>query len=1242
MNEKSTTPQVFFRRLMLPGILFLLTFGHNALGQIASLPNNKPVPYVSPNPVSVETSSTSWTSGTPVIALGVVLNPGGVNDPGNAVDANITNFASLVPPTLVGGTQRISINIGENVTASSADPYFVGFDIMNIDILSLNLSLLGNIGFSIKLYNGATQVGTTYSIDKDAIAGLLGTDLLGGAVKARVGYTVAPASPVTFNRVMFEQVSPLISMGSTRLYNLVLGKYVAADYSALSCNTNTYLGAPDYPVGVIQARTSTSGVVNPYGALDDDNATYTEIGGLKSTLAAPVNYSVGDVFGNDLNTAGNKAFVGFDLENTNLLGLLNASLLSSYTISLYKDGAAVPGGSFSGGDLLATNLTLLSGEPGRVTLGFLTDKAFDEIVLNIASTLSTNATKVHGVIVKPFCAATGGDVLACNTLSALTNPAHPLYINGLRTGNGGVANLGTISGTENIINGSGSPATITTVAGVAGSSSVSVANALEIYPAGSFAGFEVESASLLQASVLGNSGIKIELYNSTSGTPDVPVFVSSGNILAGVGVLAGANTNIIGVISNVAFDEVRLVIDQAVTADVGNYLIHGVYFQKACDETVDCSFKDLLSQDTHGAVVNGDRTGVALAVNASLANEAIEDPWNAVSASTTDFASLNALASVIATSSLSVGATAFTFPIGTFAGFQVSKDGGLLELGLLGTDRIEIVTYNNGVEAESKSTSGNGLLNLSLLAGSTTSSAIGFYASQPFDEVQIRLVRTVAVATGFSLNVFGAVVNTQYVYENGGLQCRLNYIRPDQNTGYINTPIYGNTATNDDLPGGGTYTDAGTPSLPPGANYTFSIDPDGQYEFQTDTPGEYTFNIQVCMDEVPGDCPVIPLVIHVLDRSIVNPPVPYRDYAVVEEGSSNNIIPVKANDIPGNAGGTLGTPVLGTPPANGSVSFNGNGEAVYTPNGGFTGRDTFTYTICEDPSGECSGPVIVTVDVQEISSENTTLAVDDQFIGGMNLPLGGNILANDSDAEGDDQDVALIDLDGDGTPETVPSGSAQDVYQEGVKVGTITVNAETGDIVFTPETGYKGTVNIAVQIEDEHGATSQSTIVLIIKEGPDLAPAIRIFTTEFLATAERDFILDVWEINNESILNSEKPVVIKIVKNLNFDITVPDLTMTTTDQDGQNSISDYGGTSVPNSNGDWTFREDAFAIYVTVKSSVTLTRELNGRIGTLGFHIKRKAGTPKGSQNLSVEILPYSGGEMNIVNNRDTKKLGLN
>src|SRR5690606_30550041 len=142
-----------------------------------------------------------------------------------------------------------------------------------------------------------------------------------------------------------------------------------------------------------------------------------------------------DVFGNAINSAGQKMFVGFDLENANLLGLLNASLLSNYSIQLYNNGSPV-GGVQTGTGLLSANLAAVSGS-GRSTLGVITDLEFDEVVLNVASARSTTLTKVYGLTVKKFCSSS----LDCNALTTVGEPGHPIYINLSRTGSSALVSL---------------------------------------------------------------------------------------------------------------------------------------------------------------------------------------------------------------------------------------------------------------------------------------------------------------------------------------------------------------------------------------------------------------------------------------------------------------------------------------------------------------------------------------------------------------------------------------------------------------------------------------------------------------------------------------------------------------------------------------------------------------------------------------------------------------------------------
>lgn len=69
------------------------------------------------------------------------------------------------------------------------------------------------------------------------------------------------------------------------------------------------------------------------------------------------------------------------------------------------------------------------------------------------------------------------------------------------------------------------------------------------------------------------------------------------------------------------------------------------------------------------------------------------------------------------------------------------------------------------------------------------------------------------------------------------------------------------------------------------------------------------------------------------------------------------------------------TPILATEPANGSATINPDGSFSYTPNAGFTGTDSFTYTL-RDQDGNVSPPATVAVAVVETTPPQLTLPAD--------------------------------------------------------------------------------------------------------------------------------------------------------------------------------------------------------------------------------------------------------------------------
>lgn len=74
----------------------------------------------------------------------------------------------------------------------------------------------------------------------------------------------------------------------------------------------------------------------------------------------------------------------------------------------------------------------------------------------------------------------------------------------------------------------------------------------------------------------------------------------------------------------------------------------------------------------------------------------------------------------------------------------------------------------------------------------------------------------------------------------------------------------------------------------------------------------------------------------------------------------NVTVSVLGNDTDPDAGDTL-TVVAVTQGANGSVVINANGTITYTPDAGFTGNDSFSYTISDGNGGSSTAQVTVTV-----------------------------------------------------------------------------------------------------------------------------------------------------------------------------------------------------------------------------------------------------------------------------------------
>lgn len=146
--------------------------------------------------------------------------------------------------------------------------------------------------------------------------------------------------------------------------------------------------------------------------------------------------------------------------------------------------------------------------------------------------------------------------------------------------------------------------------------------------------------------------------------------------------------------------------------------------------------------------------------------------------------------------------------------------------------------------------------------------------------------------------------------------------------------------------------------------------------------------------------------------------------------------------------------------AHGAVTNNNDGTLTYTPNAGFYGTDGFSYYISDGRNGTATGNVTVTVNrvVQNAPPD----AVDDSATTTENTPVKINVLANDTDPNGD--------------PLTVTSTSHG-------SNGTVANNGN-GTVTYTPNAGFAGSDQFTYTVGDGKGGADTATVTVIVNQAP--------------------------------------------------------------------------------------------------------------------------------------------------------------
>jgi hypothetical protein len=171
------------------------------------------------------------------------------------------------------------------------------------------------------------------------------------------------------------------------------------------------------------------------------------------------------------------------------------------------------------------------------------------------------------------------------------------------------------------------------------------------------------------------------------------------------------------------------------------------------------------------------------------------------------------------------------------------------------------------------------------------------------------------------------------------------------------------------------------------------------------------------------------------------------------------------------------TPASGAPTtAGGTVTLNANGSFSYTPPSGYTGADSFSYTIT-NAAGSDTATVSLTVGIGPT-------AVDDPgyvtlLNTALNVPDGaGDLLGNDTLGT---PAATLASFGGGSLGGTITSNTAGGTATFGTG-GSLTVNAN-GSFNFTPSTNFTGIFTFQYRITNTFG-TSDAIVSIEVRQGP--------------------------------------------------------------------------------------------------------------------------------------------------------------
>ncbi len=192
----------------------------------------------------------------------------------------------------------------------------------------------------------------------------------------------------------------------------------------------------------------------------------------------------------------------------------------------------------------------------------------------------------------------------------------------------------------------------------------------------------------------------------------------------------------------------------------------------------------------------------------------------------------------------------------------------------------------------------------------------------------------------------------------------------------------------------------------------------------------------------------------------VNPvndaPVQQDDAASTDEDSA---ITIDVLDNDSDIDGDDLTVSITTNVAHGSLVLNADNTITYTPNVDYNGADSFTYTVSDGNGGASVATVNLTVD----PVNDTPVAVVDMITTDEDTPIIVNVLANDSDVDGDILTITSV---------------------VGALNGSVVINSDN-TLTYTPNTDYNSSETLTYTVDDGNGGIITENVHITINSVND-------------------------------------------------------------------------------------------------------------------------------------------------------------